>query len=290
MNNLIGFKLDPQLVNLDDILPSRTQHKGIEKTRKFLQIKASIQEVGLIEPLSLSPNQINKKHVLLDGHLRLLALKELAITTAPCLVALDDESYTYNNRINRLSTIQEHKMIQRAIEKGVCAEKLARTLNLDVRSVLQKFNNLDGVCPEALEMLKNRIFSPRVFAIIKKMKPTRQIDCVSLMVDFDTVTAKYAETFLTLTPDDLLVEKKKTVRKALSPEQLQKMEREMSNVNTQYKMVSESYGANSIELVITKGYLTKLLDNLPVYKYLNEHHPDLLKQFQVILTNTDRLD
>jgi hypothetical protein len=287
MSNLIGFKLDPQLVSLDDILPSRAQHKGIEKTRKFLQIKASIQEVGLIEPLSLSPNQINKKHVLLDGHLRLLALKELGVATAPCLIALDDESYTYNNRINRLSTIQEHKMIQRAIEKGVSAEKLARALNLDVKSVLKKFNNLDGVCPEALDMLKNRIFSPKVFSILKKMKPTRQIDCVSLMVDSNIVNAKYAEALLASTLEDFLVEKKKITRKALSPEQMHKMEREMSNINAQYKMISEHYGADSIDLVVSKGYLKKLLDSLPVYKYLNEYHHDILNQFQIILNDTD---
>lgn len=290
MQHLIGFDLEPQLIHVDDILPSRPPHRGVESTRKFLQIKTSIQEVGLIEPLSLSPNKINKKHVLLDGHLRWLALKSLGAEHIPCLIALDDESYTYNNRINRLSTIQEHKMIQRAIEKGVSSARLAKALNLDERSINQKFTNLDGVCPEALDMLKNRIFSPKIFGILKKMKPTRQIDCVGMMVDANMVNAKYAEALLAATDEDFLVEKKKSIKKILSPEQIQKMEREMTNINTQYKLISEQYGVDSIDLVIAKGYLTKLLDNINVYRHLNENHPEILKQFQIILTTSDKPD
>ena len=48
-----------------------------------------------------------------------------------CLVANDDETYTYNSRINRLSTIQEHYMIRRAIQRGVTPERLAKALSVD---------------------------------------------------------------------------------------------------------------------------------------------------------------
>ena len=50
--------------------------------------------------------------ILLDGHVRLHFLKEMGETTVTCLVATDDESFTYNKRISRLATIQEHKMIE----------------------------------------------------------------------------------------------------------------------------------------------------------------------------------
>ena len=35
-------------------------------------------------------------------------VKELGMDTAPCLMAKDDETFSYNHRINRLSTVQEH--------------------------------------------------------------------------------------------------------------------------------------------------------------------------------------
>ena len=50
------------------------------------------------------------KYLLLDGHLRIEILKELGALGVICLVATEDEAFTYNKRINRLATIQEHKM------------------------------------------------------------------------------------------------------------------------------------------------------------------------------------
>lgn len=91
--------------------------------------------VGLIEPLSIQhPDAKKSEYLLLDGHLRVLALKELGLHEAPCLFAKDDETYTYNHRVNRLSTIQEHYMIRRAIDRGVSKERLARTFNVVPRA------------------------------------------------------------------------------------------------------------------------------------------------------------
>jgi ParB-like chromosome segregation protein Spo0J len=94
--------------------------------------------------------------VLLDGHLRLAALQNLRVETFACLVATDDESYTFNNRVNRLSTIQEHHMIRRAVERGVSPERLAKALSVDVTQILKKIASLDGICAEAEELLKDR--------------------------------------------------------------------------------------------------------------------------------------
>lgn len=72
------------------------------------------------------------QYILLDGHTRLVALKQLGFDKAPCLVATNDESYTYNNRVNRLSSIQEHLMIRRAVGLTKCL-----TDRVPVGSVIQ---------------------------------------------------------------------------------------------------------------------------------------------------------
>jgi hypothetical protein len=64
-----------------------------------------------------------------------MALRELSIDEVQCLAATDDESYTYNSRINRLSTIQEHYMIRRAIQRGVAPERLAKALRATLKKV-----------------------------------------------------------------------------------------------------------------------------------------------------------
>jgi ParB-like chromosome segregation protein Spo0J len=121
------------------ILPSRKQPEGLQTSRKFKQIVASIKAIGLIEPLSVGKaDKKTGQHILLDGHMRLAALQQLGYTDAPCLIATDDESYTYNNRINRISTIQEHHMLRRAVERGVTPDRLAKALNVDVSQIHKK--------------------------------------------------------------------------------------------------------------------------------------------------------
>lgn len=277
----LGFIPEPLSVSLDDLLPSRKVPVGLLATRKYHQIRISIQEVGLIEPLSITPaDKQSAKHLLLDGHIRLEALRELGQTEAQCLIATDDEAYTYNSRINRLSTIQEHYMIRRAIERGVSPERLAKALGVDTSHILKKMSLLEGICPEAVDLLRDRQFSPEISRLVRQMKPVRQVECVELMVSANNLTVSYAEALLVATPADLLVNGKKTQKLAgVTPEQMLRMEREMANLQGQYKLVEQTYGQDVLNLVLARGYLTKLLGNRAVKRYLGQRHPEVLEQF-----------
>lgn len=89
----LGFIPEPLSVAVVCILPSRKTPTNIIDSRKFKQIKASIEEIGLIEPLSVTAAHPGTgQHLLLDGHLRLIAMQELGFIEASCLVATDDET------------------------------------------------------------------------------------------------------------------------------------------------------------------------------------------------------
>jgi len=281
----LGFVPEPLNVPIERILLSRKVAPETVTSRKFVQIRASIEEVGLIEPLSVVPvEKGSKQYVLLDGHLRLLALQQMECTEACCLEATDDESYTYNSRINRLSTIQEHYMIRRAVERGVTPQRLAKALSVDVSQITKKLTLLNGLCPEAVELLADRQFSVDISRILRKMKPTRQVECVELMVSANNITSAYAEAMLVATPANLLVDGKKPQRMTgVSQEQIVKMEREMSNLQVQYKSVEQTYGQDVLHLVLAKGYLAKLLENKPVSRYLLQHEPEVYAEFETIV-------
>src|SRR4051794_3923808 len=105
----VGFEMRKIRVALDAILPVRQVKDPHGTIVRYKCILGSIKEVGLIEPLMVHPQKgCTGKYLLVDGHLRLVALKELGETAADCIVAIDDESFTYNARVNRLSPIQEH--------------------------------------------------------------------------------------------------------------------------------------------------------------------------------------
>src|SRR3546814_11234388 len=82
----------------------------------------------------------------------------------------DDEAFTYNKRVNRLAIIQAHRMILKALERGASEERIARALNVDVGSIKRKRRLLDGICPEAADLLKDQHIALNAFWELKKMR------------------------------------------------------------------------------------------------------------------------
>lgn len=284
----LGFLPKPLLIPITSMLPSVKLDQRITTTRKYRQIKESIAEIGLIEPLIVTA--VDKKtshHLILDGHLRLMAMRELGHLETPCLVSTDDESFTYNNHLNRLSTIQEHLMIRRALDRGISAAKLAKGLSIDVTLLQKKGNLLTGICDEVIEILKDRQFSTELTVALRRMKPTRQVECAELMVAANTVTTSYARAMLAATPEELLVGGKKTQRAAsLSRDQVARMENEMSNLLGQYKLAEQSHSEDMLNLMLARGYIVKLIDNSRVLRYMQLHFPEVLEEFGKIVEMT----
>ncbi len=276
-----SFVLKPVLVEFETLLLSKTLTPTVQETYKFRQIKTSIEEVGLIEPLTISTvDRKSGQHLLLDGHIRLMALKELGETHALCLVANDDETYTYNNRVNRLSSVQEHLMIRRAIERGLSPERLAKALSLNVRLVKDKMTLLDGVCPEVVEILKDREFSAETSKILRRMKPTRQIECAELMISANNLTVNYARALLAATSREMLVSPKgASASHAATQEQITKLERETANLHERYRIVEQSYGDDVLSLSLVRGYTKKLIENEAVVSFLQKKYPEFLQEF-----------
>ncbi len=281
----LGFLIKPLLVDIGNLLPSKTVLPDITETRKYRQIRASIQEVDLIEPLSVSAvDRKSGQHLLLDGHVRLIALRELGWTQVPCIVAKDDESYTYNNRVNRLSAVQEHVMLRQAVQKGVSPERLALALCVDLSQIKKKIRLLDGICPEVVELLKDLQFLTEIPVVLRHMKPTRQVECVELMISANNLTVPYARALLAATPDDMLIkEHRRPQPKGVSQEQMSRMEREMFALQSHYKAAEQTYGEDTLNLVLAKGYVTKLLSNPHVERFLKQHEPAVLEEFESLV-------
>ena len=121
-------------------------------------------------------------------------------TDVMCLISTDDEAFTYNKRVNRLAMIQEHRMIVKAVERGVSEERIAKALNVDVASIERKRQLLDGICREVAEILKDKHIAIQTFAELKKMVPLRQIEAAELMVAMNKYTISYAKSLLAATP------------------------------------------------------------------------------------------
>jgi hypothetical protein len=278
----MAFEKAKLRIAIAQIQPLKLVSSAIKKTPKYVQIAAAIREVGLVEPPVVARDHSEPgKYLLLDGHLRIDVLKDMGQTDVICLVSTDDEAFTYNKRINRLAMIQEHRMILRAIERGVPEERIAKALNVDVQSIVRKRRLLEGICPEVADILKDKHLGIYTFTELRKMLPLRQIEAAELMVAMNKYTVSYAKSLLAATPQSQLVEpdKPKHVR-GLSDEQMALMERESVSLEREFRIAEKSYGTDHLDLVLTNGYIGKLLGNARVVRYLAQHHRDILTEFQ----------
>lgn len=146
-----------------------------------------------------------------------------------------------------------------------------------------KRNLIEGICPEVVDMLKDKIVPIQVFPILRKMKAMRQIEATTLMCDAQTYSVTYAKALLAATPKEQLLDpaKPKKIR-GLDNDQMERMESEMLSLQREYKLIEENYGLDVLNLTLAKTYLTTLLGNVRIVRYLAQHQPEMLAQFQKI--------
>jgi hypothetical protein len=279
-----AFEKDCILLKMTQLLPGKMLRKTVKASKKYRQIVASIEEVGIVEPpvVARHPQQ-QGSFFILDGHLRVEALKGMGQNEVECLVATDDEAFTYNKRISRLAAVQEYAMIMNAIQRGVPEEKIAKALAVNIETIRRRTRMLTGVCDEAAGLLKDKNCPMALFETIKKMKPLRQIEAAELMNNANNYSVAYASAILAGTPQSQLTEPDRPKQiKGMSPEAIARMESELARLQESMSAIQDSYGKDHLQLTVVKGYLTRLLNNGRVVRYLMQSRPEFLPEFQAI--------
>jgi hypothetical protein len=88
---------------------------------------------------------------------------------------------------------------------------------------------LDGICPEAVYLLRNRKVAIGVFTVLRKMKPMRQVEATEHMIAGGVHSASLAKTLLAATKLELLanpIQKSKISGKYMADQERLGMETE----------------------------------------------------------------
>jgi len=276
----LGFELRTVELPIDSIVPRTQITQEVRKSRKYRQIEASIEHVGLVEPLVVCPLP-NEQFLLLDGALRLDILQRRGQQTVRSILSTDDEGYTYNKRVNHLSNIGEHYMILKALSNGVNERDISLALSVDVDTNRRKRSMLDGICPEAVTILTTRRVPVQTYCVLRKMKPLGQIQAAERMVTANNYSIKMANALLTITKPDLLMNPNKSARaRPGTNAKLELLQNEADTLMADLKKVEDSYATQALDLTLTLGYIERLLGNKDVEKYLTRHHPEILSELR----------
>ncbi len=110
------------------------------------------------------------------------------------------------------------------------------------------------------------------------------MEAAELMSIAGNFSASYAKALLIATKQNDLAKPDRPKRvTGMTSEQIARMESEMEGLQQEFKLVESVYGDNVLHLVITSGYLSKILRNRKVERYLNQHHPELVPELRAII-------
>lgn len=273
----IGFRQEVLEIPLAQLIALKETTSSVLGCRKYKQIKASLEHIGLIEPLAVFP-QGDGKYLVVNGNLRLHILRELQHETVRCIASLDDESYTYNKRVNALSPIAEHFMILKAIANGVTEERIAVGLSIDVEAIRRRRSLLDGICTEAVDMLKERHVSHAAFGSLRRMKPLRQMEAAELMISASNFTSPFAAAILGVTKPELLTTPPKRAARSDQPHASALLEEATEDLISDLAVVRKTYGVDVLSLTVVCRSIESLISNHAVVRYLQQNHSDTFSE------------
>lgn len=251
--------------------------------REYERIVASIKAVGLIEPLVVFPE--NGDYLILDGVQRYRALVELGVTTAPCIMGKQREAFTSNRMVNRVSPVQENRMIEKAmdeVEESAIASALGiSSLGHRLKKTLLK--QLHSEVAAAYDAGKITRACAREFTHVK---PARQKEILRAMEGYKDFSTSFARTQVVKTPAPQRENRgrkhnpwdKRTQRK-------QDLLKKLTDAEQKHDFYSQLYKQYTIDLLRLAIFARSLLTNTRLREYLDEHHGDIVIRFETIIAD-----
>ena len=249
--------------------------------REYDRILASIKSVGLIEPLVVFPE--NGDYLILDGVQRYRALVELGVPTAPCIMGRQREAFTSNRMVNRVSPVQEHRMIEKALDE-VDEDDIAAALGiatLDHRLKKSLLKQLHADVAAAYDAGKITRACAREFTHVK---PARQKEILRAMESYKDYTTSFVRTLVVKTPAN---QRENRGRKHnpwdKRAQRKNDLLKKLSDAEQKHDFYSQLYKQYTIDLLRLAIYARSLLTNTKVREYLEKHHTDSGSRFETII-------
>lgn len=251
--------------------------------REYDRIVASIKAVGLVEPLVVFPE--NGDYVILDGVQRYRALVELGVEVAPCIMGKQREAFTGNRMVNRVSPVQEHRMIEKAldeVDESVIAAALG-VATLDHRLKKSLLKQLHAEVASAYDAGKITRACAREFTHVK---PQRQKEILRTMESYKDFSTTFARTLVVKTPAAQRENRGRKHnpwdRKTQRKNDLLKKLAEAEQKHDFYSQLYKQYTADLLRLAI---YARSLVTNTRLREYLNQNHPAIVSRFETIIAD-----
>jgi len=249
--------------------------------RDYDRILATIKAVGLIEPLIVFPEGEN--YEILDGTICYRALLELGVQVVPCILGKQREALTGNRMVNRVTPLQENRMIEKSLTT-VDEATIAATFGISDKGHRMKRALLQQLHPDvAAAFDRGKITRPCAWEMTH-VKPERQKDIVSAMEGHKDYSIAFVRALILKTPVPLR-EKHRRKHDPWEKNGHKKGEllQQLTEAEQKHDFYSRLYKQYTVDLLRLAIYARELLTNARVRAYLDQHHPTIVAQFEGVI-------
>jgi ParB-like chromosome segregation protein Spo0J len=251
--------------------------------REFERILASIQAVGLIEPLVVYPD--GDDYVILDGVQRYRALLQMGIEVAPCIIGKQREAFTGNRMVNRVSPVQENRMIEKSLSE-VDEASIAAALGISTLSHRLNKSLLKQLHPEvvaAFDQGKVNRVSTREFTLVKPQRQKEILDAMESYKDFSTA---FVRTLIVKTPPHQRIpNRRKSNPWDKTTQRKNDLLKQLTDAEQKHDFYSRLYKQYTIDLLRMAIYVRSLLTNNRIREYMDRKHQSVVKRFEAVIAD-----
>jgi ParB family chromosome partitioning protein len=251
--------------------------------REFDRIVASIQAVGLIEPLVVYPE--GDDYVILDGVQRFRALLEMGIEIAPCIIGKQREAFTGNRMVNRVSPVQEHRMIEKSLGE-VDEASIAAALGISCLDHRLKKSLLKQLHPDVAAAFDHAKISRVCAREFTYVKPSRQKEILDAMDGYKDYSTAFVRTLVVKTP----LQQRDPHRRKNNPwdkttQRKNDLLKQLADAEQKHDFYSRLYKQYTIDLLRMAIYARTLLTNSRIREYLERLHPAVVARFESVIVD-----
>jgi hypothetical protein len=252
--------------------------------RDYDRIAASIKAVGLLEPLVVYPE--GEDYLILDGVQRYRILLEMGIEVVPCILGKEREAFTCNRMVNRLSPLQEHRMIKTSLDKKLDEQTIANALGTAGIGHRLKEALLSQLHPDVAAAFDAGTLSRSCTREFTHVKPARQREILSAMEGYNDYSTAFARTLVLKTAPNM----RETRRRKTNPwdKKTQKKNdliKKLAEAEERHDFYSRLYKQYTVDLLRIAIYARSLITNVRLRAYMDEHYPEIVARFETIIAD-----
>jgi len=209
----------------------------------------------------------------------------MGVEVVPCILGKQREAFTGNRMVNRVSPIQEHRMIEKSLGE-VDEATIAAALGISGLGHRLKKTLLKQLHPDVAAAYDVGKLSRACARELTHVKPQRQKEILQAMESYDDYSATFVRTMVIKTqpnqrenrrrkhnPWDRTAQKKNDLLKTLA------------EAEQKHDFYSQLYRQYTLDLLRLTIYVRSLLTNPRVPEYLDQHYPQIVARFEAIIAD-----